>query len=111
VVVGALTGITETATGIGGPPLALVYQHQRAPVLRSTVAVCFLIGETMSLALLAASGKVHANQLSAAGLLLPTLLLGALLSRLAHRHVDGPLMRTLVLAFAIISGLAVLLNG
>jgi len=31
---GLITGITETATGIGGPPLALVYQHQPAPTLR-----------------------------------------------------------------------------
>lgn len=29
---GLVTGITETATGIGGPPLALAYQH--APVSR-----------------------------------------------------------------------------
>src|SRR5581483_8404210 len=26
--VGVATGISETATGVGGPPLALVYQHQ-----------------------------------------------------------------------------------
>lgn len=27
--VGLFTGVTETATGIGGPPLALLYQHAR----------------------------------------------------------------------------------
>ncbi len=31
-VAGAVTGVTETATGIGGPPLALVYQHRPAAV-------------------------------------------------------------------------------
>ena len=40
VTVGLLTGISETATGIGGPPLALAYQHHRPDVLRSTVAGC-----------------------------------------------------------------------
>src|SRR3954454_5635643 len=48
---GAVTGITETATGIGGPPLALVYQHHAVASLRANVAVCFLIGELFSLAL------------------------------------------------------------
>jgi hypothetical protein len=34
---GLITGVTETATGIGGPPLALVYQHHPAPTLRATI--------------------------------------------------------------------------
>lgn len=38
---GAVTGISETATGVGGPPMGLVYQHSRPAVLRSTVATCF----------------------------------------------------------------------
>jgi len=41
---GLITGITETATGIGGPPMALAYQHQPGPVLRATLAACFLGG-------------------------------------------------------------------
>lgn len=48
IVVGLITGITETSTGVGGPPLALAYQHKPGPVLRSTVAVCFLVGEVIS---------------------------------------------------------------
>ena len=54
---GLVTGVTETSTGVGGPPLALVYQHRPAPVLRSTVAACFLIGEVISLVILAVSDK------------------------------------------------------
>jgi uncharacterized membrane protein YfcA len=38
VAAGVITGVTETATGIGGPPLALVYQHQGAAKLRSLSA-------------------------------------------------------------------------
>jgi uncharacterized membrane protein YfcA len=108
---GAVTGVTETATGIGGPPLALVYQHRPAPVLRSTVAVCFLVGEIISLALLAATGKVDARQLEVALLLVPALVAGALLSRSVHHRVDGPLMRSLVLGFALISGAVLILQG
>lgn len=108
---GVVTGVTETATGIGGPPLALVYQHQPPPVLRSTLAFCFLVGQLISIALLAASGRVGAPQFAAAAELLPALLVGATLSRLVHRRVRGRLLRTFVLAFAVVSGTLLLLRG
>ncbi|WP_219417372.1 sulfite exporter TauE/SafE family protein [Pseudonocardia nigra] len=108
---GAVTGVTETATGIGGPPLALVYQHRPAPELRSTIAICFLVGEVISLGLLAATGQVDGEQLRTALMLVPALGLGALLSRAVHHRVDGPVMRTLVLGFALVSGVVVLVQG
>ena len=108
---GAVTGVTETATGIGGPPLALVYQHRPAPVLRSTVAVCFIVGEVISLGFLAAAGKVHAHQVGVALLLVPALAVGALLSRGVHHRVEGPFMRALVLGFALISGAVLMIKG
>jgi uncharacterized membrane protein YfcA len=102
---GVITGITETATGIGGPPMALVYQHQPGPVLRATLAVCFLIGELVSLALLALTGRLHQGQWDAALWLLPALGAGALLSRWLHGRVDGKPMRLAMLGFAIVSGM------
>ena len=108
VAAGVVTGVTETATGIGGPPLALVYQHQAAPVLRSTLAFCFLVGQVISLAFLAAADRASAFQFSAAAMLLPPLAVGAILSRLLHRRVQGTLLRTLVLVFAAVSGTVLL---
>lgn len=110
-VAGVVTGVTETSTGVGGPPLALVYQHQPAAVLRATVAVCFLVGEVISLVLLAATGRATGAQFGTALLLLPALALGALLSRWVHHRLDGRLMRALVLAFALASGVLVMLHG
>jgi uncharacterized membrane protein YfcA len=101
---GVITGITETATGIGGPPLALVYQHHPGPVLRSTIAVCFFIGEVMSLVLLAATRRLHMGQIEAAVWLLPALGLGALISQALHRKLDGRKLRVAMLGFAVISG-------
>ena len=86
---GLVTGVTETSTGVGGPPLALVYQHRPAPVLRSTVAACFLIGEVISLVILAMSDNISPDQLRMAFLLLPAVVVGALLSRLVHHRLDG----------------------
>jgi uncharacterized protein len=104
---GLVTGVTETSTGVGGPPLALVYQHRPAPVLRSTVAACFLVGEIISLAILAVSGKIASDQVSSAVLLLPAVIVGALLSRLVHHRLNGKVMRYFVLGFALVSGIAI----
>ncbi len=104
-IAGAITGVTETATGIGGPPMALVYQHKPADVLRSTIAVCFLLGELISLAVLIALGRIDEQQIKAAIFLSPALVIGMLLSSALHQKVRGPMVRSIVLAFAIVSGI------
>ncbi|MEU8466062.1 sulfite exporter TauE/SafE family protein [Streptomyces sp. NPDC029003] len=107
---GAVTGLTETATGVGGPPLALVYQHRPPAELRATVAVCFLIGEVASLVLLFATGRGHPGDLGPAFLLLPAIGAGAWLSRLVHHRLDARRMRLFVLVFALVSGLVLMLG-
>lgn len=108
---GAVTGLTETATGVGGPPLALVYQHRPPAELRSTVAVCFLIGELASLALLFTTGKGHPAELGWALALMPAIALGAWSSRLVRQRVDASRMRLFVLGFALVSGLVLIIGG
>lgn len=108
---GAVLGVTETATGIGGPALALLLQHKRAPVLRSTVALCFLVGEVLSVALLLATGKAHAEQVRIALMLLPALAVGGACSHFVHHRVDGRGLRIGVLLFALVSGVALLLRA
>ncbi|WP_406179831.1 TSUP family transporter [Streptomyces sp. NBC_01006] len=107
---GAVTGLTETATGVGGPPLALVYQHRPPAELRATVAVCFLIGEVASLVLLFATGQGRVQDLGPAVLLLPAIAAGAWLSRLVHHRLDARRMRLFVLLFALVSGVVLMLG-
>ena len=107
---GLVAGVTETATGIGGPALGLVYQHHDAPILRSTIALCFAIGEIISLALFLAMGLVELKMAGAALALVPFLAVGAHVSRRAHGRFDGRLVRTLVIAFALASGTLILLK-
>jgi uncharacterized protein len=109
--VGAFTGVTETATGIGGPPLALLYQHARAPVLRASVAVSFLLGEVLSLALLAVAGQIRVEQVAGALYLAPFVLVGTVLSRVTHAKIGGTILRVCVLAFAVASGLLLMLQA
>lgn len=109
--VGLFTGVTETATGIGGPPLAMLYQHASGPMLRSTVALCFVVGEVISLVILAVSGAVSLGQILAAAYLIPATLLGTALSRLMHSCVNGPALRMAVLVFSIASGAVLLFKS
>jgi uncharacterized membrane protein YfcA len=105
---GLITGITETATGIGGPPLALVYQHQPGAVLRATLALCFLIGQIISLVLLLIAGRLAMAQADAAVWLMPALAAGVGLSRWSHGRVDGRPMRLAMVGFALVSGVVCL---
>ncbi len=104
VAAGVITGITETATGIGGPPLALIYQHHPGPTLRATIATCFFVGEVFSLVLLAATGRLAGGQVIAAAWLLPALCVGALISQALHNRLDGRKLRVAMLVFAMLSG-------
>lgn len=109
--VGAISGVTETATGVGGPPVALAYQHSPGATMRSTVAITFLIGQVVSLGLLAPTGLIGAHTLKITATLMPFLALGAFLSRFVHHRLDGALLRWLVLGFSAAAGAVVLLTA
>jgi uncharacterized membrane protein YfcA len=108
---GLITGVTETATGIGGPPLALVYQYHPPPTLRATIALCFLVGEIFSVAVLAVEGRLGFAQLCDAFLLTPPLALGLLGSGWAHRRLSAARLRDALLVFAVVSGLVLIVQA
>lgn len=108
VAAGVVTGITETATGVGGPPLALLYQHRPPATLRATIAFCFLVGELVSLALLAASGRLGLEAVQSAVILLPAVLIGSSASRLVHGRIGQRQLRTGVLLFSLVSGVVLI---
>lgn len=105
---GAVTGITETATGIGGPALAMVFQHYQAPALRSTIALCFAIGEAVSLGMLSVTGQITPDKFVSALQLVPAVIVGAFISQHIHHHFNGKVLRISVMGFAIVSGAAIL---
>lgn len=108
---GFVTGVTETTTGIGGPPLALVYQHQPAAAMRSTLATCFLFGELLSLAMLWAADRTNWQHAVGAMQLVPALLVGVMASKFSHVHLSPKFLRYFVVAFSITSGTVLLLRS
>jgi uncharacterized membrane protein YfcA len=109
--VGAVSGVTGTAAGIGGPPVALLYQHHDGPTMRSTLSASFLFGTVLSTITLAIAGKVHGADFALALLLTPFVVAGMLIGRRAHNLLDRGWLRPAVLSFAAIAALVVLADA
>lgn len=106
---GGMSGFMGTLTSIGAPPMAIVYQSARGPVMRATLNAFFVAGALLSLAALGAAGRIAAADAVRAGVMLPFALAGFLLSGWGRRLMDGGRARTVVLAVSTAS--AVLLIG
>lgn len=82
---GLLSGLMGTSSSIGGPPVALLYQHEGGPRMRSTLSAYFTIGALMSIAALALVGRFGRYELGATLVLIPGIVVGFLVSsRTAH---------------------------
>lgn len=97
VTAGLVSGITGTATSIGGPPIAVLYQHRPATQIRSTLAVYFFVGAVLSVAGLALGGEVELRDVAFGLLMAPTLVLGGWLARVLRRRTDPESIRIGVL--------------
>ncbi|HEY9555191.1 MAG TPA: sulfite exporter TauE/SafE family protein, partial [Acidimicrobiales bacterium] len=110
-VAGVVSGVTGTAAGIGGPPLALLYQHRPGSTIRSTLAAAFLVGTALSLATLAVAGEVGASQVLLGLGLAPLVVVGSVTGRRFHDWLDQGWLRPGVLVFAAAAAVTVLINA
>ncbi|MDA8370348.1 MAG: sulfite exporter TauE/SafE family protein [Nocardiopsaceae bacterium] len=108
---GAVSGMTGTATSIGGPPIALLYQHETGPRVRATLAGFFLFGVGVSLLLLAVGGQLHEEEVRAGLWLIPFVVAGFLVGRPLRRAVDAGKMRVALLSVVTASGLVLLVRS
>jgi uncharacterized membrane protein YfcA len=105
---GVASGTTGTAAGIGGPPVALLYQHHPGPTVRATLAATFFFGTLLSMVTLTVAREVRTADVVIALALVPIIVAGSLLGRRAHDILDRRWLRPAVLAFAAISGCVVI---
>ncbi|MGJ9412953.1 TSUP family transporter [Aeromicrobium sp. CF4.19] len=110
-VAGFIGGVTGTASSIGGPPVALLYQHRPPRQIRTTLAVYFLVGSAISLVGLGIAGELRLDQLVVAACLLPVLLLGSLLSGPVRRAVAPSVIRPAVLVVCGTSAVVLLVRS
>ena len=108
---GFVGGVMGTASSIGGPPLALLYQHEAGPTLRSTLAASFTIGTAMSLTALALAGAVTRAHWAFGVAMMPAVALGLWASRMFHAKLDAGWLRPSVLAFSGMAALGVMVRA
>jgi uncharacterized membrane protein YfcA len=108
---GFTSGVMNTTAGIGGPPLALLYQHHEGPVVRSTLAASFFFGTILSTATLAATGSLHWWHVAVGAALAPAAVGGGVLSRRFTGRIDAGWLRPAVLTFGAASAVFVIVNG
>jgi uncharacterized membrane protein YfcA len=108
---GLASGVMGTLTAIGGPPVALVYQHASPALFRSTVAVALIVGAVVSIVVLWAAGLFGATEVALSGIMIPGALLGYWLSRFGIPLVRTRHIRTVVLGLSSLAALGVLLRA
>jgi uncharacterized membrane protein YfcA len=108
---GTVSGVMGTLTSIGGPPMALVYQRERAAELRSTLAGFFLFGASLAILSLWASGELGGRQVVDGLLLLPGLVLGVVAARMLGRYLDHGWTRPAVLALCTAAAVALIVDA
>ncbi|MGC9377973.1 sulfite exporter TauE/SafE family protein [Streptomyces sp. MH13] len=101
VLAGMASGLMGTATSIGGPPMALVWQRLSGPELRATMSAFFLAGSLMSLAALTATGTVGPHALRGTALLIPAAVAGVLAARPLTRRLNVRRTRAAATALAV----------
>lgn len=102
---GVASGAGGTAAGIGGPPVALLYQDESGARVRGTMGAYFVLSSLTSVAALALAGEVTGGALASTALLAPFLVGGFVLSGPARRVLDNGWTRTAVLTVAAASAL------
>ncbi len=94
---GLVSGFAGTATSIGGPPMAILYQHRPARQIRTTLAVYFVAGAALSLTGLAVAGQLHRGTALLALALVPVLVVGGLLGIWLRPRISEARVRPAVL--------------
>jgi len=110
VLAGFGSGFTGTAVGVGGPPIAMTYQHSDAVTMRATISMFFSVGSVLTAIALVIAGELGARQWELIALLMPSILLGLLTARRHKELLVGSAVRPVVLGLSAFSAVALLVR-
>lgn len=108
VAAGTLSGIMGTTTSVGGPPMALLYQHESGPAIRGTLSAYFVVGVLLSVVALIYVGRFGPHELYLSAMMVPGVLAGFAVSKRTAKALDGKWLRPAVLAVSAAAAVAVL---
>jgi uncharacterized membrane protein YfcA len=108
---GFASTVFGTASSVGGPPVALLFQHHEGPAARSTLSAFFAATAVLALLGYVATGHITLDQLLLAVTLLPFMVGGLWTSRHLHGLVDAGWLRPAVLALSALAGAVAILHA
>ncbi|MEQ1800762.1 MAG: sulfite exporter TauE/SafE family protein [Gammaproteobacteria bacterium] len=109
--VGAIAGLMGASSGVGAPPIALLYQHREGPELRPTLGFVYAASSVIILVFLALFGKFGRTEAGLALLLVPGYVLGYLIAVPLARVLDRGYSRLAVLLLSAVSAIALLVRS
>ncbi|MFZ8976304.1 MAG: sulfite exporter TauE/SafE family protein, partial [Pseudohongiellaceae bacterium] len=101
---GFLSGFMGTSSSIGGPPMALVLQHEENDFIRANLAAFFIVSCLMSLAMLSTVGRFAWPHIQISLPLIPATLLGYWVAMKTLRLISHQRLRTASLILCGIAG-------
>jgi len=108
-VAGGLAGFTGTVAAVGGPILALLYQHEHGPRVRAKLAYLYMFGALAAMAILHFTGLFRLPQLVLGLWLMPAFVVGYLASGRVAAFLDRGYTRAAILVVS--GGSAMILIG
>ena len=111
VTAGVISGVTGTATSIGGPPVALLYQSEDGPRVRATLSMFFIVGNSLALCALALTGHLPGRDVLAGLVFTGCAVVGFAVAAGLRRFIDAGRTRAAVLAAAAGSALVLIVHS
>lgn len=107
---GFLSGFMGTSSSIGGPPMALVMQHQENDFIRANLAAFFVVSCLMSLIMLSSIGRFGMEQMLISLPLMPATLAGYWLAMRTLHRISHENLRLASLLLCAIAGIAAVVS-
>lgn len=106
VIAGASAGVMSTSTGLGGPPIVMLFAARKLArhVFRATNAAYFLVLASLTLSLLLLRGMVEWQHLGISALLIPAAFFGKALGTWAAGRLSGSNLRAITLWITLAAG-------
>ncbi|XAW87792.1 sulfite exporter TauE/SafE family protein [Vibrio sp. CDRSL-10 TSBA] len=110
-IAGFFSGFFGTSSAIGGPPMALLLQHQEANQLRGNLSAFFVFSSIISLLVQIPTGFLTVYHLLITIPLIPSAWLGYALARKTTQTLPKEKIRSGALVLCLLSGLTALIKG
>jgi uncharacterized protein len=104
---GLASGFMGTATGMSGPPLAVVFAREHGPTVRATLGMVYAVGSAFSIGALLLARRIDTTDLWLAALLTVPVVIGfgagrLLLKRVSRRFLHFTILGTVAACAAVL---------